>query len=102
MDAIDAVAADHRTTRVEAREAIRDAIVTVAEQHGEVHIADVRPLIPTWAAPSQIGAVMCALRRQHVLVPTGEYRPNGGTASRNAAKAAQVYRLAGPIQTSAA
>ena len=95
-DVLDAVAADHR--RVTHRDHIRRAINLVArENDGLVHIADVRPLLPTWLAPYTIGAFICWQVRAGRLIPTGDYRPNGQHKSRNRTKPAQVYRLAAPI-----
>lgn len=96
LDAIDLVASDHR--RATHRDHIRRAINLVArENDGYVHIADVRPLLPTWIAPCQIGSYFCRLVRSGRLVPTGDTRPNGQTKSRNRTKPAQVYLLAAPI-----
>ena len=95
-DILDALADDWR--RANARAEIRRAINQAAREHdGEVHIADVRPLLPDWIAPSLIGAYMCALVRGRHLIPTGHYAPNGDGAARNRAKAAKVYHLAAPI-----
>ena len=95
-DVIDTVAADWR--RANARNAIRAAINQAAREHdGEVHIANVRPPLPDWIAPSLIGAYMCALVRGRHLIPTGHYAPNGDGANRNFTKAAQIYHLAAPI-----
>lgn len=95
-DTIDAVAQDWR--RGDHREAIRQAINTAArEGDGYVHISDVRPLLPEWVAPAQIGSYICVQVRAGRLRPTGLYWPNGQTKSRNRTKAAQVYRLAAPI-----
>lgn len=95
-DTLDAVAHDHR--RVTHRDHIRRAINLVArENNGYVHIADVRPLLPTWIDPHQPGAFICAQVRAGRLYPTGQYRPNGQTRSRNRTKPAQVYLLAAPI-----
>lgn len=98
LDEIDAVARDWRPSRVESREAIRQAVMRAAAEHrGLVHIADVRPLLPSWCNPAQIGAALCAWVRQGYLKPTGRYRDNGGTGSRNGAKPAEVRRLVRPI-----
>ena len=95
-DVIDVVAADHR--RVNARNEIRRAINACARANdGDVHIAAVRPLLPPWISPPQIGATFCALVRARRLEPTGRYAPNGDETARNRTKAAQVYRLAAPI-----
>lgn len=93
-----AVVTDWRPSRVESREAIRRAIMrAAAEHHGLVHIAQVRPLLPPWCAPAQVGAVICQLVRSGYLCPTGRYRPNGGDVSRNRAKRAEVRQLVRPI-----
>ena len=100
-DVIDTVAADWR--RANARNAIRAAINQAAREHdGEVHIANVRPLLPDWIAPPMIGAVTCALVRARHLTPTGHYAPNGDGTNRNRTKAAQIYYLAAPIPEEAA
>jgi len=96
LDAIDLVASDHR--RATHRDHIRRAINLVArENDGRVHIADVRPLLPTWIDPHTIGAFICGQVRTGRLHPTGDYRPNGGHKSRNRTKRSQVYLLAAPI-----
>lgn len=98
FDEIDAVATDWRPSRVESREAVRQAIMRAAREHGGlVHAADVRPLLPVWVNPSQIGAVTCRLVRAGYLTPTGRFRPNGGEGSRNRTKRSEVRRLARPI-----
>lgn len=95
-DTIDAVASDWR--RTDHRDHIRHAINTAAREHdGQVHIADVRPLLPTWIDPHQPGAFICAQVRAGRLIPTGQYRPNGQAKSRNRTKPAQIYMLAAPI-----
>lgn len=97
-DEIDVTAADWRPNAVTSRAAVVAAVEVVAAAHGgEVHISDVRPMLPAHTNPHQIGAMFCALRRGGYLVPTGEYRDNGGTRSRNGAKPARVYRLTRPI-----
>lgn len=95
-DILDALADDWRRTN--ARAEIRRAINQAAREHdGEVHIANIRPLLPDWIAPPMIGAVTCALVRARHLTPTGRYAPNGDSTSRNRTKAAQIYHLAAPI-----
>lgn len=95
-DILDALADDWR--RANARAEIRRAINQAAREHdGEVHIANVRPLLPDWIAPPMIGAVTCALVRARHLTPTGRYAPNGDGTNRNRTKAAQIYHLAAPI-----
>ena len=95
-DILDALADDWRRTN--ARAEIRRAINQAAREHdGEVHIANVRPLLPDWIAPPMIGAVTCALVRARHLTPTGRYAPNGDGSARNRTKAAQIYHLAAPV-----
>lgn len=98
FELLDAVASDWRPTRVDARLAIAAAINRAAGEHrGLVHIEQVRPYVPTWADPHQIGALLSALTRRGFLSPTGRYRPNGGPSG-NAAKPAEVRRLIKPIR----
>ena len=93
QDTLDIVAADWRPSRVEARLAIRDAIHKAAgEEGGLVHIARVRPHLPVWVDPHQIGALLSSLTRKGYLRPTGRYRPNAGPSG-NAGKPAEVRRL---------
>lgn len=95
---LDAVANDWRPTRVEARRILRDAVILTAQRNDDrVHIADIRPQLPEWIDPHQIGAYISSLARTGVLVPTGEYRANGGRKARNESKPARVYRLARPV-----
>lgn len=94
LDVLDAVASDWRPSRVEARRAIREAIHRAAQDNrGLVHIAQVRPHLPEWIDPHQVGALLSALTRKGYLIPTGRYRPNGDPKSGNAAKPAEVRRL---------
>ena len=99
QDVLDVVAADWRPSRVESRRAIVAAInATASAHHGLVHAATIREHLPSWVHPSQVGAVVCALVRTGHLTPTGRYRPNNDTASRNRAKPSEVRRLTKPIQ----
>lgn len=103
MDAIDTTAANPNLFRIHDRALIVAAIDRVASEHdGQVHAAWVRPLLPAHVEPTQIGAVICALVRQRVLVGTGRYLPNGGEKSRNRTKPSEVRRLTRPIQQEAA
>ena len=98
VDEIDAVAADWRPWRVDDRRVVLAAVEQVAaECDGLVHIADVRERLAREVDPHTIGAVICALVRQRVLVDTGATRPNGGHRSRNRTKPAAVRRLMGPL-----
>lgn len=98
QDELDAVVLDWRPSRRDSRRAIVRAITRAASAHrGLVHAATVREYLPSEVTPTQIGAVVCALVRRGYLVPTGHYKPNGQTASRNRTKASEVRRLAKPI-----
>lgn len=98
QDELDAVFTDWRPSRVESREAIRKAVMRAASEHrGLVHVADVRPLLPSWVVPEQIGACLCGWVRLGYLRPTGRYRPNGDSTSRNRTKPAELRRLVKPI-----
>lgn len=102
LDEIDAKASDWRPWAVEDREVVLAAIDRAAAANdGEVHIADVRAHLAREVAPNVLGAVICALVRQRVLVGTGEYRPNSGSKSRNSTKPAEVRRLVQPLPSAA-
>lgn len=91
---LDAVVRDWRPSRVEAREAIRRAVMRAAsEHHGLVHVADFRPYLPPWISQPQVGSYIAALVRAGFLKPTNRYRPNGGIDAGNGSKPAQVRRL---------
>lgn len=95
---LDAVRADWRPSRREARRVIREAVSIVADQNGGlVHVADVRPLLPTWVAPAQIGAELAGLTSSGHLVKTGEFRPYGAPSKGNSHKPAAVRRLVKPL-----
>ena len=97
-DAIDSVATDWRPSARDDRVAIHDAIErAAAANNGEVHIADVRAHLTRDVDPHRIGAAICALVRQGVLVGTGQYRGNGNHRSRNRTRPAEVRYLAQPI-----
>lgn len=100
FETLDAVAADWRPSRVEARREIRKAISACAAKHGgKVHIQWFRPYLPEWIDPHQVGAVVAALHSTGHLVSTGDYLPNGGPArSGNATKPALVRLLIKPIR----
>ena len=100
QDTLDFVAAD--PTQAESREAIRRAVIRAAAEHrGLVHAAGVREFLPAGVNPSQVGATICALVRLGYLVPTGRFRPNGGTAAGNRSKMSEVRRLIRLIPPSA-
>lgn len=98
MDVIDHVAASPNPFRALDRDLILAAIDEAAAKHdGLVHAAWVRPLLPTYVDPNSIGATICALVRQRVLVGTGRYLPNGNHRTRNRTKPSEVRRLTRPI-----
>ena len=94
-----AIAADDSTlNRTESRAVILAAITrAAAEHHGLVHTSWVRPYLPSWVNPPQVGAVMSGLHLTGHLRATGRYLPNGGSASGNASKPAKVSRLTKPV-----
>lgn len=88
--------------RLASRRAIGAAINRAAREHkGLVHISWVRPHLPSWVTPQQVGAVFSGLHLDGHLRATGRYLPNGDLASGNAAKPAKVSRLITPIDTEA-
>jgi len=98
MDVIDTVAADPSPFRVLDRDLILRAIDRVAAQNdGLVHASWVRPLLPAYVDSHSIGATICALVRQRVLIGTGQYLPNGNHRTRNRTKPSEVRRLTRPI-----
>lgn len=96
-EVLTAVATDWRPSRVESREAVRQAVMAAAREHGgRVTAATIRPHLPAWCNPHSIGAAINAFRLAGWLVRTG-WAPNDGSKSRNAAKQSPVYRLTGVI-----
>ena len=97
-DELDAVATDWRPSARDDLEAIYEAIERAAAANdGHVHIADVRAHLERDVDPHRVGAAICALVRQGVLVGTGKYRANGNHRSRNRTRPAEVRYLAAPI-----
>lgn len=97
-DEIDAVSQDWRPGAEDDRAAIRAAIQAAADESGGfVHAADVRRHLAREVNPHAMGAVICALVRQGVLVNTETVRDNGGARSRNATKPARVRVLMGNL-----
>lgn len=93
-DEIDAVAANPYPWATDDRAAVLDAIASAArETDYYVHISDVRYYMRRQVDPHMVGAVICALVRQGVLVGTGEYWPSGNAKSRNRTRPAEVRRL---------
>jgi len=98
IDEITAVHSDWRPGAEDDRAAIRAAVQAAADEHGGlVHAADVRRHLRRDVNPAAIGAVICALVRQGVLVNTEAVRDNGGRKSRNATKPARVRLLIGDL-----
>jgi hypothetical protein len=103
MDVIDRTAVDPSPFRTLDRALILAAIDRSAAEHdGLVHAAWVRPLLPRYVDSHSVGAVICALVRQRVLVGTGDYLPNGNHRTRNRTKPSEVRRLTRPISQEAA
>lgn len=103
MDVIDHTAANPSPFRTLDRALILRAIDRAAAEHdGEVHAAWVRPLLPSYVDPNAIGATICVLVRQRVLVGTGRYLPNGNHRTRNRTKPSEIRRLTRPITEAAA
>ena len=97
-DELDAVASDWRPSARDDLAAIYEAIeYTASVCNGEVHIADVRAHLTRDVDPHRVGAAICALVRQGVLVGTGTYRDNGNHRSRNRTRPAEVRYLTQPI-----
>lgn len=101
-DILHAVVTDWRPSRVDSREAIRQAVMAAAaDRGGYVHITGIRRHLPAWVAPAQIGAVMNLLARRGFVVKTGHYEPNGDTSARNGNKPSPLWRLRLAIPPSA-
>lgn len=97
-ETLDAVRSDHRPSRRDARRVIREAIRVVADQNaGMVHVADIRPLLPVWVEPTQIGATIAGLAASGHLVRTGYTRPYGKPSKGNAHKEAAIRKLVKPL-----
>lgn len=99
---LEAVRADTSIpNRLASRRAIAVAINRAAAEHkGLVHVSWVRPHLPSWVTPQQVGAMFSGLHLDGHLRATGRYLPNGGPSG-NAAKPAKVSRLVTPIDTEA-
>lgn len=79
------------------REAVRLAVNAAAREHGgRVTAATIRPHLPKWCNPQQIGPTILRLERRGYLVRTGHYDRNGKNDNRakNGAKRSPVYRVA--------
>ena len=75
--------------------AIRTAIARAAHD-GLVNPNDVRPLIPAWVLPKQIGLTYRRLRQDGVLVEFDHVRSTD-VAGRNVGKMVPRYRLTRPV-----
>ena len=97
-DEIATVAADWRPWAVADRVVVLRAVSdAAAESGGFVHATDVRRHLARDVNPVVIGAVICALVRQHVLEDTGWVRRVGEGTTRNRTKRLPVRRLVKPI-----
>ena len=102
-DVLPAVAADDSIpNRTDSRAAICAAITrAAAEHHGLVHISYVRPYLTPLVTPHMVGAVFAGLHLTGALRATGDYLPNGDTASGNGSKPAKVSRLTRLLEVAA-
>lgn len=97
-DVLHAVESDWRPSRVDSRERVRQAVMDCArDNEGLVHASTLRPYLPEWVAPAQIGAVVNLLVRKGYLVATGRLERSGRRESRDAAKWLPVRKLVRPV-----
>ena len=91
------IALDPHLNAVETRQAVIDAVVEVAAEHGgKVTMAWVRPKLDEAAPmrnPKQVGAQIGALVSKGILEPTGEYAPSRNRKTGNVNRPMNVYRL---------
>lgn len=100
LDFLDALAGDPSVSKTMSRQAVILAINTAADNHrGRVSAAWVRPHLPTWVNPSQVGAVISALSKQGLLARTTEICESGNAASRNSTRIMPVYHRPRTIPT---
>ena len=76
------------------RQAVIDAIATVARRDGDTDPNRVRPLIPSWVGPRVISATWGALR--NLLKPIG-WTTNTDAKGRNVGKPQRVYVVVGDL-----
>jgi hypothetical protein len=97
---LDLVADDPSVSKTFSRQAIIAAVNAAAEVHaGRVSAAWIRPHLPGWVNPSQVGAVVSALVKTGLLTPTAEICESGNHAQRNTTRLMRVYHRAHPIPT---
>ena len=100
LDFLEALAEDPSVSKTLSRQAVILAINTAAENHrGRVSAAWVRPHLPAWVNPSQVGAVISALSKQGLLSRTTEICESGNAASRNSTRIMPVYHRPRHIPT---
>ena len=93
---LNAVADDWRPSRVDSREAIRQAINEAARIQGwRITPADLRPYYPAWINPNQVGPCLRRLRLRGHLVLISHNARYGSKG--NGDKPAPVYRVNGVI-----
>lgn len=98
LELLDGLADDPTVSKTMSRRAILTAINVAADAHrGKVTAAWVRPHLPSWVNPSQVGAVVSALTRAGVLEETSEIHESGNAQSRNGTRLMKVYRRVCPI-----
>lgn len=100
LDFLDALAGDPSVSKTLSRQAVILAINAAADDHrGRVTAAWVRPHLPAWVNPSQVGAVISALSKQGLLTRTTEICESGNAASRNSTRIMPVYHRPSTIPT---
>lgn len=93
-DLLDLITADPLPNKQATRDAVLAAITKVAAEHdGLVTAAWVRPLLPEYANPHQVGATISVLVKQGVLTRTGATHTSGNQKQRNTYRPMPVYRL---------
>lgn len=92
LDFLQALADDPSVSKTLSRQAIIAAVNQAAEVHASrVSAAWVRPHLPTWVNPAQVGAVISALVKTHLLTPTAEICESGNATQRNQTRLMRVY-----------
>lgn len=84
---------DWRPGSADIRAAVDRAIDLLHSRGEPIHIGNIRPLLPPWAAGPQVGARMNGHVRRGALVWTGEFALNGNSKTRNALRPCKVYAL---------
>ena len=92
-DEIALTEADHRPHAADIRAAVDAANEALHDRGEQIHIGNIRPLLPPWASGPQVGARITGHVRRKALQWTGEFALNGNTRTRNALRPCKVYRL---------